>query len=110
MANNVNLGGLRIAVESFGKEMMLTAVKPYYAYVDGKRTDTVQGYAYTVALPELRFAMLSVKIEGEKQLEAPQGGYTSVQFVGLAVKLYYDSNNKVQLSAKATGIRSVGQH
>lgn len=90
--------------------MMLTAVKPFYAYVDGKRTDCVQGYKYTVALPEQRFALLDVKIEGAKQMEAPTSGYKSVQFVGLAVKLYFDNNNRVQVSAKASGIRMAGQH
>lgn len=110
MANNVNLSGLRIAPECLGKDMMLTSVKPYFEYVDGKRTEKVQGYTYTVALPELRFSMLGVKIEGSQQMEAPHSGYTSIQFVGLTVKLYYDSNNKVQLSAKATGIKTVSQH
>lgn len=110
MANTLNISGLRIAPECLGKEMMLTRVKEYYEYVDGKRTDRVKGYTYTVALPEQRFALLGVKIEGEKQMDAPASGYTSVQFVGLNVKLYFDNNNRVQVTAKASGIRALGQH
>lgn len=108
--NGLNIAGLKIDNDCLGKDMMLTTVKPYYAYADGKRTDCVQGYKYTVALPAQHFALLNVKIEGTKQMDAPTSGYKSVQFVGLNAKLYFDNNNRVQVSAKASGIRMAGQH
>ena len=45
--NTLNITKLTFDVSSLGPEALLTAVRPYYAYLDGERTSTVDGYKYT---------------------------------------------------------------
>lgn len=52
-----------------------------YEYKDGKRTDTVLGYRYSVALPEKGLDKVDVRIDGQQQTEAPNG-YVEVRFDG----------------------------
>ncbi len=67
--------------------MLLTDVKPVYEYVDGKRSDKINGYAYCVALVAHKYADLTVKIPGEKQLELTADSMP-VRFDGLFVRAY----------------------
>lgn len=107
MANTLSLGGLLIDKDCLGSTQFLTSVRPYYAYTDGVKTKDVMGYRYTVVLPEKQFASLDVKIPGEQQIVLADGHYIPVQFVDLALKLYYDSNHRVQVTATATEICEV---
>lgn len=47
----LNIRDLRIDPASLGTKKLLVDVAPAYEYKDGKRTDTVTGYRYIVALP-----------------------------------------------------------
>ena len=107
MANTLSLGGLLIDTNCLGSTQFLTSVRPYYAYTDGVKTKDVMGYRYTVVLPEKQFASLDVKIPGEQQIVLADGNYIPVQFGGLTVKLYYDSNHRVQVTATASEISEV---
>lgn len=49
----LNIRDLRIDPSSLGAKKLLVDVFPVYEYKDQKRTDTVVGYRYVVALPEL---------------------------------------------------------
>ena len=65
----------KIIIENrcLGNKMLLVAVRPAYAYVDGKRGDTVTGYAYDVCLPSHNLDKLAVKIDGVQQMDTKGG-------------------------------------
>ena len=48
----MKLTDLIVSPKSLGDKLWLVDVSPAYEYKDGKRTDTVLGYRYSVALPE----------------------------------------------------------
>lgn len=105
--NTVRLNGLLIDNRCFGKTMLLNRVTPYYLYVNDQKTDTVAGYKYTVILPSKGYQSLDVKIESDAPLVRIPADADSVpvEFSGLEVKLYYDFNRRVQMSAKASGVK-----
>ena len=98
----LNLRDLRIDPASLGRKMLLVDVMPAYEYKDGKRTETVSGYRYVVCLAEHRLEKLSVRIDGPQQMEQPEG-FVDVEFTDLVVT-GYESQGKLQFSAKASGI------
>lgn len=79
---------LMIDPRSLGSKFWLVEISPAYEYKDNRRTDTVTGYRYAVALPEKGLEKISVKIEGGQLLEQPDG-YAEVKFTGLEVFLYW---------------------
>ena len=48
----LNIRDLRIDPASLGDKKLLVDITPAYEYKDRKRTDTLTGYRYVVALPE----------------------------------------------------------
>ena len=54
---------------SVGKNLLLTDVRPYYAYAGNQKLDKVVGYRYDVVLTEKKFEKLSVKVEGKQKVE-----------------------------------------
>ena len=101
----LNIRDLRIDPASLGTKKLLVDVAPAYEYKDGKRTDTVTGYRYSVALPEKGLDKVDVRIDGQQQAEAPNG-YVEVRFDGLEVFIYW-SKGEYHVGAKATGIHIV---
>lgn len=75
---------LIIDPRSLGNKLWLVDVTPAYEYQNNKRTDTVLGYRYAVALPEKGLDKINVRIDGDKRMEAPDG-YAEVRFDGLEV-------------------------
>ena len=96
---------LIIDPKSLGNKLWLVDVTPAYEYQDNKRTDTVLGYRYAVALPEKGLEKINVRIDGDKRMEAPDG-YAEVRFDDLEVFIYW-SKGQPQVGAKATGIHLV---
>ena len=92
----LNIRDLRIDPASLGTKKLL---------VDGKRTDTVTGYRYIVALPAHSLEKIGVRIDGKQLMEKPEG-FIEVEFADLEVTAY-ESQGHVQLTAKATGISTV---
>ena len=86
----------------FGKKYWLIDVKPSYEYVDGAKTDKVDGYKYIVVLPEMKMEKLSVKIAGNQIVDAPDG-YAECRFEELKVTPYVSAGN-INLAATATNI------
>ena len=80
----MKLTDLIVSPKSLGDKLWLVDVSPAYEYKDGKRTDTVLGYRYSVALPEKGLDKVDVRIDGQQQAEAPNG-YVEVRFDGLEV-------------------------
>ena len=101
----MKLTDLIVSPKSFGDKLWLVDVSPAYEYKDNKRTDTVLGYRYSVALPEKGLDKVDVRIDGQQQTEAPNG-YVEVRFDGLEVFIYW-SKGDYHVGAKATGIHIV---
>ena len=97
---------LVIDPRSLGNKLWLVGVSPAYEYKDGRRTDNVTGYRYSVCLPEKGLEKINVKIDGKKLLEAPENGYAEVAFTGLEVFIYW-SNGQPNVGARASGISLV---
>ena len=93
---------LIISPASLGDKLWLVDVSPAYEYKDNKRTDTVLGYRYSVALPQKGLDKVDVRIDGQQQAEAPNG-YVEVRFDNLEVSIYW-SKGDYHVGAKATGI------
>lgn len=103
----LNIGNLTIDNRSLGDGMLLTDVKPVYEYLDNKRTEKINGYAYTVALTAHKYADLTVKISGDKQLELT-GDSMPVHFDGLKVRAYQSyRDGEIYLTASAESISPV---
>ena len=103
----LNIRDLRIDPASLGSRKLLVDITPAYEYKDGRRSDTITGYRYIVALPEHGLEKLGVKIEGRQLLEKPEG-FAEVEFSGLEV-FAYEAQGRTQISAKATGISLVNK-
>ena len=80
-------------------------VSPAYEYQNNRRTDTILGYRYTVALPEKGLDKINVRIDGEKRMDTPDG-YVEVRFDSLEVFIYW-SQGQSQVGARAAGIHLV---
>ena len=87
---------------SIGSKCLLVDVKPKYEYVNNRRTDKVVGYGYTVVLPDERYEKLTVKIDGPKLMDAPDG-YVDVGFEKLELYIYWLSGQP-QIGARAKDI------
>lgn len=87
---------------SIGSKYLLVEVKPKYAYEDNRRTDKVVGYAYTIVLPDKQFERLTVKIDGPKLMDTPDG-YVDVGFDGLELYIYW-YQGQYAVGARAAGI------
>ena len=96
---------LEVKSQSLGNKFWLVEVSPAYEYQNNRRTDTILGYRYTVALPEKGLEKINVRIDGDKLMDSPDG-YVEVRFDGLEVFIYW-SQGQPQVGAKATGIHLV---
>lgn len=96
---------LQIDLKSLGNKLWLVEVAPAYAYQDNRRTDTVIGYRYIVALPERGLDKVSIRIDGAKRMDAPND-FVDVKFENLEVFIYW-SRGEYQLGARATNIHPV---
>lgn len=101
MKYNANL---KIDTDTLGP-MLLVDILEAYAYVDGKKTDSLIGHKYVVALTNHSLEKLNVTIPGKKLLEKPNG-YVNVAFDDLDLSLYL-MNGSIMVSAKATNISLV---
>lgn len=96
---------VKIANSTVGKKLLLVDVQPYYIYKDGQRTETVEGYRYTVVMQEHAFDKLAIKIPGAQQMETPDG-YVEVVFDGLELYIYWRAGS-YDVGAIATGIHPI---
>lgn len=94
---------LKIDPQSIGSRPLLVEVAPTYAYSEGKRTNTVTGYRYTVAMPDHGFDKISVRIDGKQQIDTPDG-YVEVVFQNLEIYIYWTPTG-YQVGARAKGIQ-----
>jgi len=99
----IKLHALKIdVVATLGKRYWLTEVRPVYKYIDNKKTDEIDGYRYTIVLPERGLEKISVKIEGKKRIDTPDN-YVEVDFSNLELYIYWLSGQP-QIGARAKDI------
>ena len=101
----MKLTDLIVSPKSLGDKLWLGDVSPAYEYQNNRRTDTVLGYRYSIAMPERGLDKVDVRIDGQQQMDAPNG-YEEVRFDNLEVFIYW-SKGDYHVGAKATGIHIV---
>lgn len=101
----MKLTDLIVSPKSLGDKLWLVDVSPAYEYQNNRRTDTVLGYRYSIAMPERGLDKVDVCIDGQQQMDAPNG-YEEVRFDNLEVFIYW-SKGDYHVGAKATGIHIV---
>ena len=104
----MNIRDLKVDPECLGQKKLLVDVRPAYDYKDGKRTDTVTGFRYDIALPKHALEKLSVRIDGDLQMQPPAEGFVEVEFTGLEIGMY-EKDGHVNLTAKAAAIAPAGR-
>ncbi len=96
---------------------VLKDIKPFYKYVDKKRTDEMLGYAYTV-IDRARYDSLKVKVFNKTPMVSVEaitealdsGNPLIVEFDGATVTPYYSTDtDAVEDSFKAVGVRLVNE-
>lgn len=98
----ISIRDIRIDPASIGKIKLLVDVVPVHEYREKQRTDNILGYRYVVALPQLAYEKLGVRIDGPQLLDKPESA-VEVEFSGLELGAY-ESQGHTMISAKATGI------
>ena len=101
----MKLTDLIVSPKSLGDKLWLVDVSPAYEYQNNRRTDTVLGYRYSIAMPEHGLDKVDVRIDGQQQMDAPDG-YVEVRFDNPEVFIYW-SKGDYHVGAKATGIHLV---
>lgn len=56
------------AKATLGKNIRLTGMREVYSYINGERTDTLEGYKYEVVLLDKSFEKVEFKIENTSPL------------------------------------------
>lgn len=92
------------------EEAIALSVSPAYAYENGKRTETVEGYAVEIVLPDLGFEKLRVRISekpkfSQADIDAADTPF-AVKFEGFSAKFYIIDGHE-RVSAKAERCISV---
>lgn len=100
-----------IDLNKLGKQFMLVeAPQPYTKFVDGKNTGEIEGYKYSIVLPEFLFEKIEVKIEQDEpsisQDVIEKKKSVAVELEGLQA-FVYSFNNRVGISFRAQSIESV---
>lgn len=103
----IKITDLIVDAKTLGRKLLLVDVAPAYVYLNGVKTDEVAGHKYTVVCPERNFEKQTIKIEGAKRCESPNGG-VECTFDGLELFVYWTPAG-YQLGARATDIRLKNQ-
>lgn len=103
----IDIRKLRIDITSLGTKKLLVDVSPSYEYKDGKKTESITGYKYAIALPDHGLEKINIKIEGKQLIDKPSDGFVEVELTGLEVFVYW-SQGQYQVGARASGISIVG--
>lgn len=97
-----------IDLSRLGKTMLLVEPpEPYTKYVDGQRTDEIEGYRYSIVLVDHNYDKIQVKIEEQNpSITVSEGKPVKVKLENLDV-FPFAFNNRVNLSFKASSISEV---
>lgn len=79
-------------------------ISPAYAYADGKRTDTIDGYAIDCVIPEMAFSKLRVKVAQKPTFTSQDiedtGTGLPVCFENFSARIYSNADG-VHITARA---------
>jgi len=93
---------LIIDPKSIGHKMILVGVQPFYVYENGRRTESIKGYKYEVALADKGYDKIAVKIDGNQQMDVTPE-YQEVSFENLEIFVYW-LNGNYEVGARAMAI------
>ncbi len=99
----LNPNQIRLDINDFGKQYILTGIRPTYRYIDGVRTEERVGTTYEVALPAQAYEKIRVRVDGDQEiddsvLESPE--VINVIFKNLIAHFYF-MNSTVGVKATA---------
>lgn len=107
--NNSTIKQVIVDPATLGSKLRLCGVRPYYEYIDGRRTDNLLGHTYTVTCSGFSGDKQDIKIPG-KQLLGEDALDRLVRFSGLQIGIYpsYIKGQRgldaVCIKATATGV------
>lgn len=96
-----------------GENLIIVGVKPVKEFKDGKKTDNVIGYSYSVVCPSNHYEQFFIKVEQSQPVITPEeldakGGAIKVKAVkGFTGKFYQNGDKDILFSAKATDIEVI---
>ena len=88
----------------------LASVSEEWEYKDNKRTGNQLGYKYVIALPQLAFEKVPIKIPGKRQVDLQEGEICEVSFTGLELRVYVQNGGGLALTGKADSISLVANN
>lgn len=94
-------------------EVLVTGVRPYYEFIDGKASKNVLGFAYETIFVGHNFDRLFVKIPGTKpliteEMLAQNHNSIRVSYIGFDAKFYYNQReHSYLLTATATDLEVI---
>lgn len=109
---NINKITLTLQQVAGADTILITGVRPMKEFQDGKQTDKVIGYNYSVVCPANKYEAFSIKIEQEKptitqeELDA-KGGTAKAKVKAFEGKFYQNKSKDILFTAKATGIEII---
>lgn len=90
-------------------EVLLTDIKPFKQYIDGKASDNIIGYTYVCVCPGNKYQEIIIKVEqanplmSQDELEA-KGGCIKVKPKSFEGRFYRTKSGEYALSCKASGM------
>lgn len=91
--------------KTVGKNLLLTAIRPYYEYNGAKKSDNIIGYKYEIVMPERKFEKINVKIVGTQRIDFDEtSSCLPIILEGLQLKVYWMSGT-YNLTATANNVK-----
>lgn len=96
-------------LEKMTEGALVTGITPSYVYVNGRKTEEIDGVRLRVVLPACNFDALYVKVRGLMHLELPDNQPTPAKFVNLQLRLYV-LNGEIGIAATADAVEWDDRH
>lgn len=87
-------------------QFLLTDVRDWIEYKDGKRTDKILGKIYEVAMPKRMLEKMTVHVRGNSSL-TPKMQQVSFQNLQISIYSNYRNPSELGVNAIADGIKEV---
>ncbi|MBQ6757200.1 MAG: hypothetical protein IJP43_09700 [Oscillospiraceae bacterium] len=109
MANDLTISDVVIDVpKTLGRNVLAVASEPSREYIDGKPSDTISAYRYTLVLADKAYKAITVKVPGTEHIEIAPGEVVPVFVEGLTIRPYISNSGSrpsIMLSATANSVR-----
>lgn len=109
---NINKVIFTLAQVANSDIVFITEVRPVKEYQEGKPTEKILGYSYTVVCPANKFEAFIIKVEQQQpaithqELES-RGGTVKAKVKGFQGKFYQNKNKEILFTARATEMEIV---